>query len=405
MRKTTLGLVLRSVTLLAVAGLLAAGCADRKELETPETHVEGWMDPASSQFHGAKIEAVNLISCQDCHGADYKGGTSGVSCYKCHAGGPSGHPGGWMDSTSTHFHGLTVAADGTAGCAVCHGEDFRGQENNGSSCYLCHNGPSGHPASGWLSKTSANFHGLAASIRGLHDCALCHGADFSGGTSGTSCTSCHQNPSGHPSTGWLDQSSDKFHAKRMSVTGLSYCAGCHGADYKGGESGVSCYQCHNGPSGHPSVGWLDKTNASFHGLAASTRGLPDCATCHGSDFKGGTSGASCYTCHSTGPSGHPAQSDWLNSASPRFHGVRLSQTGTQYCAGCHGSDFKGGYAQVSCYTCHDGPSGHPARWLDKTAGQDFHGTVVQKSGVTSCLPCHGQDLSGGISGVACSQCH
>jgi len=85
--------------------------------------------------------------------------------------------------------------------------------------------------------------------------------------------------------------------------------------------------------------------------------------------------------------------------------VRLSKTGTQYCGGCHGADFTGGYAKVSCFTCHDGPSGHPYGWLDRNAGQNFHGTIIQQQGVASCMPCHGQDMSGGISGVACAQCH
>ncbi len=404
MRKSSSRLFQWSVALAAAAFALIVSCADRKEIEAPQTHVEGWMDQSSASFHGAKLENINLISCQECHGNDHRGGTSGVSCYKCHAGGPSGHPGGWMDTTSAKFHGPALAARGMDECAACHGEDFRGRENNGSSCYLCHGGPSGHPATGWLSKTNANFHGLDASIRGLEDCALCHGQDFSGGISGTSCSACHPDKSGHPASGWLDRASDKFHATRMVATGMNYCAGCHGADFKGGDSGISCYQCHDGPSGHPATGWLDKTSASFHGLSASSRGLENCAVCHGADFRGGISGSSCYTCHS-GPSGHPAVSDWLNAASPRFHGVRLSKTGTQYCGGCHGADFTGGYAKVSCFTCHDGPSGHPYGWLDRNAGQNFHGTIIQQQGVASCMPCHGQDMSGGISGVACAQCH
>lgn len=407
MKKTIRKILPGPIAALAVALVLFVGCADRKDLNEPKTHVAGWMDRSSDQFHGGKIEAVNLISCSNCHGDDHRGGTSGVSCYRCHGGGPSGHPGGWIDTTSARFHGLAVATDGSGRCATCHGEDFRGVANNGSSCYLCHNGPSGHPSSGWLSKTNVNFHGIRASVRGLSSCAHCHGEDLKGGSSGRSCYTCHSSgPSGHPPLDeWYNPSSNRFHGVRVSQTGTGYCGGCHGEDFRGGDSEVSCYTCHNGPSGHPAQGWFSRNSENFHGLAASGRGLPACAECHGSDFHGGISGTDCHTCHSTGPSGHPARAEWLSPSSNRFHGVRVSQTGTGYCGGCHGEDFRGGFAGVGCYTCHNGPSGHPYGWLDYNAGANFHGTVIRNQGVTSCQACHGQALDGGISGVACSDCH
>ncbi|MBW7996109.1 MAG: hypothetical protein FVQ81_05960 [Candidatus Glassbacteria bacterium] len=271
------------------------------------------------------------------------------------------------------------------------------------SCFTCHDGPSGHPAAGWLDAAGENFHGLDASTRGLDDCARCHGADFSGGLSGQSCSECHNSESGHPATGWLDKTHEDFHGGRMAGTGLDYCAGCHGNDFTGGDAGVSCYTCHDGPSGHPATGWLDAASENFHGLAASSRVPTACAACHGEDYSGGISGQSCTVCHAS-ESGHPSQG-WMDTASQSFHGVRLASFGPEYCAGCHGEDYQGGYAQLGCSVCHDGPSGHPKTgWLSST-NADFHGLDASSRGLAACAACHGEDFTGGISGQSCTVCH
>ncbi|HUU26321.1 MAG TPA: hypothetical protein VM123_00785 [archaeon] len=378
------------------------GCADRKEPNEPKVHPEEWAEESSPDFHGNKVTLSGLVSCPACHGADYRGiQGSGVSCYSCHDG-PGGHPVGWVKQSSEGLHPIKVAAEGTGACAPCHGENFQGKKYNGGSCYSCHGGPSGHPTQGWLEKSSDKFHGLDASRQNLVGCTPCHGTDYAGGTSGVSCTSCHDSRSGHPlEEGWLDSTSDNSHPVRKNQAGKKYCAGCHGEDFKGGNSGVSCYSCHEGPSGHP-FGWMEEASQNYHGLAASSRSLGYCTVCHGKDFNGGFSGTSCKTCHTT-QSGHPS-SGWLVPGDPNFHGFRLSRTGTGYCAGCHGGDFKGGVAGISCYTCHNGPSGHPAGWLDKRS-PNFHSIAVNTRGLDACALCHGEDFNGGISGKSCRTCH
>ncbi|HZJ65315.1 MAG TPA: CxxxxCH/CxxCH domain-containing protein [Kofleriaceae bacterium] len=78
----------------------------------------------------------------------------------------------------------------------------------------------------------------------------------------------------------------------------------------------------------------------------------------------------------------------LDPASDAFHGRELARRGWDFalCAGCHGSDFSGGAAQVSCSSCHrDGP--------------------------TACTTCHGAGPTSNAHGVharrgvACAQCH
>ena len=277
--------------------ILWGACADRKNPTLVETHPDEWSEKNSPGFHGQKIVLAGLISCPGCHGSDYRGGTSEVSCYKCHNG-PGGHPRGWFDSSSDNYHGLKVAAEGPSVCVPCHGEDYKGVANKGFSCYKCHNGPSGHPSTGWLEKTSPNYHGLKVAQTGPSVCAACHGEDYQGGTSGVSCYTCHNGPSGHPSTGWFDSSSDNYHGLKVAQTGPSICAACHGEDYQGGTNGVSCYTCHDGPGGHP-TGWLDNSNPKYHGAIVTSQGLSSCAACHGENLEGGTSGVSCSAegCH------------------------------------------------------------------------------------------------------------
>ncbi|MCX7833700.1 MAG: CxxxxCH/CxxCH domain-containing protein [Ignavibacteria bacterium] len=54
-------------------------------------HPDGWSIKSSADFHGSYIYSKklwNLSACITCHGKDYNGGISGVSCYKCHLASP-----------------------------------------------------------------------------------------------------------------------------------------------------------------------------------------------------------------------------------------------------------------------------------------------------------------------------
>jgi predicted CxxxxCH...CXXCH cytochrome family protein len=83
---------------------------------------------------------------------------------------------------------------------------------------------------------------------------------------------------------------------------------------------------------------------------------------------------------------HPA--DYADPTSASFHGADLRRRNWDFalCAGCHGADFSGGRAGVSCLGCH-------------TAGP------------TACTTCHGDGPTSNAHpahasrGVACSACH
>ncbi len=104
------------------------------KLGEPTIHTSDWNDPASENSHMAKIAVTGIEGCKSCHGGiekhDYFGGSSGVSCYQCHAGGPSGHPAFnvWIVSHKN---------DDKNRCKVCHGENYRGGLAE-VSCYTCH---------------------------------------------------------------------------------------------------------------------------------------------------------------------------------------------------------------------------------------------------------------------------
>jgi predicted CxxxxCH...CXXCH cytochrome family protein len=76
-----------------LASLVGAGCADLKDDLPPaspslQVHPTGWSEPTSQNFHGDAIRNAgwDMRGCKTCHGVTYSGGTSDVSCRKCHTG-------------------------------------------------------------------------------------------------------------------------------------------------------------------------------------------------------------------------------------------------------------------------------------------------------------------------------
>jgi hypothetical protein len=234
------------IALMAVVSgsLLVSGCSDQPGEPGTTVHDKTWSDPGSEDFHGEFVAKQGAGSCKRCHEPH----DDANNCNKCHAG-PGGHPAGWADPDQ---HGAEVLDDGTGECKRCHGGNLRGGWSE-VSCYACHDGPDGgggdggggggsvHPT-GW---SDGRVHGAEVMANSATSCTACHGSDYMGGTSGVSCYTCHDGPGGHP-TGW---SRPSVHGAEVRANGSESCALCHGADYRGGWTGVSCYRCHNGPNG------------------------------------------------------------------------------------------------------------------------------------------------------------
>ena len=205
--------------------------------------------------------------------------------------------------------------------------------------------------------------------------------------------------------GWGDTASANFHGKVLKKAGYSSnnCVSCHAKSFAGGTSGVTCFQCH---TTYPhTTDWSDSSAVLFHGryLHSKNWQLSDCTPCHGNTFTGGTSGVACSDCHAT----YPHKAGWVDSSGVSFHGKFLQSANWRLsdCSPCHGSSFTGGRVDRSCFDCHS-QYPHPAGWA--TPGEEhFHGNFIKTAGwdMRPCQTCHGATYAGGRTSVSCLTCH
>ncbi len=352
-------------SLLLITGLLLlGGCGSTKNDSSPfneDSHSADWL-PAG---HKAAAQA-NATACQECHGDDYQGGISKVSCNQCHLGGYTDvHPTAWGTSVALN-HGPYVQSNGNSACAnaSCHGTSLTGVDQSGPSCTSCHLGgvDSVHPTD-WGTAIDQN-HGPYVQSNGTSACAnaACHGGALSGGTGGgPSCTSCHLGgiDSIHP-TNWGTPIALN-HAPYVEVNGTSSCANaaCHGTDLKG-STGPSCTLCHLGDatSVHPSD-WTPPAFAN-HAQFVRINGVTACQNnyCHGSSLTGVVnSGPSCTSCHLGGVYAvHPAIFSIPTVTLPGHAIYVLNTVSDSSCANaaCHGLNLQGvPDSGPSCASCHD----------------------------------------------------
>lgn len=211
-----LGILAVACALLAAA--LSPGCNKKRgaPFDPDAGHPDGFFPTHPAEY------LASPGSCLSCHGADLRGGISGVSCYSssrdgqsCHPGGPGGHPDGWR---ATH-----TATDPTqAGvCASCHDNPANDLPPGCFNTSLCHGPRSNHP-DGWASPAK---HGAAAKgSPGMASCQNCHGSNYAGGTSGQSCFPCHGWPAPHGRSGWDGGGSSH---RTTNTANASACALCH----------------------------------------------------------------------------------------------------------------------------------------------------------------------------------
>jgi len=87
--------VLLAAILLGLAALVMS-CSDlsdnvvEPEARRVEAHPEGWLDTTSTAFHGREIRKMQwqMETCKKCHGQDYRGAIANVSCLTCHPNTP-----------------------------------------------------------------------------------------------------------------------------------------------------------------------------------------------------------------------------------------------------------------------------------------------------------------------------
>jgi predicted CxxxxCH...CXXCH cytochrome family protein len=408
------------ITLLLL--ILVFSCAEKKDTVSVAAHPEGWTVPTSDNFHGKFVSGSNgkLQNCTSCHGEDYQGGTSEVSCFNsdCHAIYP--HSEGFANTQSSNFHGNYVAQQlnfNIIPCAACHGQDFMGDGDPAKkNCYMsgCH---SIFPHDdNFNEESSSEFHGkfIADSLDWDYSgCQSCHGVDYMGeGYAVKNCVTCHDNIFPHPD-GFINVQSDKFHGDYVAETldfVISDCADCHGTDFKGNGYGQkNCFRCHT-IYPHPD-GFVPPGSDKFHGnyIADSLGGdLTTCKACHGQDLQGaGYEQKNCQSCHALYP--HP--DNFASPASANFHGDYIAESldfDLDACKTCHGDDFKGdGDADKNCYTCH-ALYPHTGGFANEDSA-GFHGDYIENTlnwDITSCQDCHGEDYAGaGYEEKNCRRCH
>jgi predicted CxxxxCH...CXXCH cytochrome family protein len=305
-----------------------------------------WAQP---NVHGASAKQApgksSFVACQLCHGSNFFGGESGVSCATCHGVYAPHPPKPWRIPGTTDFTHTSTDPANAPVCVACH---FPGSLNNPAGnpltpasagtapgCFnstLCHGAPGSTHIAGWASPDS---HGASAksapdtaAVKGFAACQLCHGSGFSGGASGATCLNtvgCHGVTVAAPHSPKPWRGGVRTHTTTDAGNAL-ICATCH---FPGSPSN---------PAGHPST----------PAPAGTTPGCFNSTLCHG------TSGAP-----------HALGATWLDATSAAFHGL-AAKPDLVYCQGCHGTPgtifFDGGAATTKCSTCHAAAKAHPTTW-------------------------------------------
>ena len=96
---------------------------------------------------------------------------------------------------------------------------------------------------------------------------------------------------------------------------------------------------------------------------------------------------------------------WNSESAENTHGAKVLETGYASCKSCHGVDLKGGKTEKGCFDCHQ-TYPHPDEWTDFDSGNNHKAYIAANNNSTDyCKSCHGDDLTGGKSGVSCFSCH
>ncbi len=108
-------------------------------------------------------------------------------------------------------------------------------------------------------------------------------------------------------------------------------------------------------------GWTDSSSSAFHGKAIAAAGweMGSCRSCHGADYAGGIAAVSCQTCHSNagGPENCATCHGGPNSPAPP-EDIAGNTAATSPGVGAHAKHVLGGNlsSKIWCYECHTVPT-------------------------------------------------
>lgn len=227
---------------------------------------------------------------------------------------------------------------------------------------------------GWSDPSSANFHGNAIEKDNwnLNNCKSCHGNDYSGGTSGSSCLTCHTN--GPESCNTCHGNENNIHPPKSLSGGTLNTERGVGAHVKHlitdstqrYSAVVECIECHAPVSSYADSNHISKDGKTFARLVfgSLSRTVTEGVTPN-PQWNIETQTCSDSYCHGAFKNGN-------TSAAPVFN-----SPGTVYCGTCHGNPTSGNplpggthpnlYPNLNqCYLCHGGVMNQNGTFKDKS---------------------------------------
>lgn len=249
----TMKTLLYAAVLASMTGFMA-GCTELKDdLPSPNTavgvHPQGWLNTASTQFHGNAIRIQNwdMRPCRACHGSAYAGGVAAISCLPCHSG-----------------------ANGPEDCATCHG------------------GTNPAPPRSLSGDTATTASGVGA-----------HQAHIQAGTvaSAVSCAECHLVPSAVYANGHIDSNPPMAEVIFQGPLGRTVSNGVI-PDPTFRTVNLTCENtyCHGNWRSRKSSAPPGSQFAYLDSIMRGTNASPH--------WTGGSTEAACGTCHGLPPAGH-----------------------------------------------------------------------------------------------------
>lgn len=389
-----------AVTTLCAA-ILLAGCSKVRDDLPPKAptisetiHPEGWLEERSASFHGAQLKARtwDASGCKNCHGQDLSGGVAKVSCFTCHALYP--HSPGWFPEVEGKtFHGDYVENNGPTSCKPCHGNDYSGGFSEVSCTNNCHGDAGGHP-SGWATPTSQNFHGLALlnSNWDLGACKVCHGNDYRGGNSEQSCYECHTGGPEDCTVCHGQPPRDENTLPIESLLGVN-AAGAHNSHVN--TLALDCSECHGAKP--TDIQHADRLPAEITFALATRATLKNSSPTfsHIGDLRNGNGSCSGVYCHSSGTDQPTYVTvEWTKPQSGACGTCHDTDTNdispaTVIATGAHVTHLTAAHGpKLNCNACHN-----LAATAHTNGEVDFVDGATSVSSTGACLVCHGSGIN------------
>jgi hypothetical protein len=168
------------------------------------------------------------------------------------------------------------------------------------------------------------------------------------------------------------------------VKSADQCRSCHGSTsvpaQGGGVAKVSCFDCHTAVE-HP-AGWADhlqhgRNGAQLAPVATTAPAVPvmagfsHCQKCHGADYSGGIAAVSCKSCHTKAP--HPDK-PWVSTSLLKSTHVETDRANAPACVQCH---YPGSANNPAGFPATPAPAGTAPGCFNNTL---CHGVTIPAAG-------------------------